>query len=152
MKICKMDSWLTFFNSFFPGPRPARSDNTWCAIVITGTIQTISSMPWMKSLFDQDGWDKLGGNLPPPKQLWKELGLVQGSFAHLENLPDHGHLRVLRNKFQIVEAGKKLHNCLRHDSGYVKRVEQKEILLVCLDDDNGKPIAVGSTSLRSQMD
>jgi len=103
-----------------------------------------------EDLFDHDGWDKLGGNLPPPKQLWKELGLVAGCFSHLENLPDHGRLHVLRNKFQIINAGKKLHNCLRHDSCYVERVEQKDILLVCMNDDNGKPIAVGEYPLRTR--
>jgi len=97
-----------------------------------------------EKLFEQDGWDKLGGNLPPPKQLWKALGL-----AHLANLPDHGRLRVLRNRSQIVNAGEKLHNCLRHSSHYVHAVEQKQILLVCMDDDNGKPIAVGQYNLHT---
>jgi len=58
--------------------------------------------------FDDKVWEKLGNqsnDLPPPERLAAELQRVVDSdcYEHLENLPDHGRLRVLRNKRQILE-------------------------------------------------
>lgn len=103
-----------------------------------------------KMLFDESTWNKLKNNLPPPQQLISSLFELSPGFEHLSTLRNHGKFRVLRNKYHLLQVGKKLHNCLRQGT-YLDEVKEKEMIFVSLDGDvPGKPVAVGRYSLRER--
>ena len=58
-------------------------------------------------------------------------------------------MRVRRTKDEIIDVGATLHNCIGYpDMLYMRNVEQEESVLVCLNDENGQPNAVGEHPLR----
>ena len=87
-------------------------------------------------------------NLLEEKSKYMQVG-PDAHFEYLDRLPDHGRMRILRTKYEIVEAGKRLHNCIgRREMGYISKVERRRSVLVCLlDEARKKPIAVGEHPL-----
>jgi len=68
-------------------------------------------------------------------------------FTYLDELPDKGRLKVLRSSHAIHRAADQLKNCA---SSYIDDVEMMKAILILLEDNNGKAVALGLHPLRGE--
>ena len=68
-------------------------------------------------------------------------------FSYLDELPDEGRLKVLRSSHAIQRAANQLKNCAR---SYIHRVQQMKVVLILLEDNNGKAVALGMHPLQGE--
>ncbi|KAJ1451356.1 hypothetical protein M885DRAFT_570081 [Pelagophyceae sp. CCMP2097] len=61
-------------------------------------------------------------------------------YEHLKDLSDTSSLAVLRSKYELEDAGRKLRNCAM---SYAPRVQYGDCVLVMLRDASGKPTTLG---------
>jgi hypothetical protein len=94
-----------------------------------------------------------GGETMRPQQLLntmrdRTLQLQMGpdvSYSHLDSLRDSSPMKVVRSKHSLVHTAKRLHNCA---AGYHDRILARNCVFVVMENEAGKPIALGKADLR----
>jgi hypothetical protein len=99
-----------------------------------------------------EGWPQDWMSMEPRQilNIMREHHRIQGlgsdvQYSYLDYLPDSGQLKVLRSAHEIANAGDRLRNCAQM---YTSDVERMKRVLVLLEDQNGKAVALGSYSLK----